>query len=292
MIRKIRKPILMIIVAFLPIVIIPQFFDPLGVRYLDDVYDLTVRLECANDACTRIRLPEGRLKLNNRWSITSEADGRRLVPDNSPTCTTQIALVGDSFTWGPYVNDADTWVNQLALEYPGACFYNYGMWSYNADQVAQTLDELVPDEMDYVIYLIFQNDDMELIECAKPEHAPRPPRLNLLRYAQIVGWQLGWTDLGWISEPPRNHDLFVNAIAELATDPRVYFMGFEGEKLLSAAREVGVEVYEIPPITADQMIAPIDHHPTADGHRFMAQAMFPLIDQLLAQPDTTALTAP
>jgi hypothetical protein len=270
MLKRIAKLILLLMVCLAPLLIIPQFFDPLNLRNNDDVYKLIKNLECANADCTRLRLPAGTINFPHGWSVTTEADGARRVPDNAPDCRVKIALIGDSFTWGPNVNDDETWANRLAQQFPAACFYNYGGWGYNAEQVALTLDEHVPADMDFVLYFILQNDNMGMYQPG--EIGPPPPKLNAVRYGELIAWA---------ADKPRDPDRFATAIQHMAADPRLHFFGFEDELLVHVVRDMGYDVFGLPLPPKSQRISPIDDHLNAAGHRNLAEHLAPLVQQLV-----------
>jgi hypothetical protein len=280
--RKAARLALLIVMVVMPVIVIPQVYDPVGVRYEDDVYQVVSRLECANVDCTRLRLPEGTFTFKSGWTVTTNADGSRLVPDNAPGCQVQIALIGDSYTWGPYVSDAETWANLLAQHFPAACLFNYGVWGYNIEQIGLTLDEQVPPDMDYAIYFIFQNDNMG--PYALPDPGPRPSALNVVRYVELVAWRTGlWAGReGWARDEPRYPDRFAAVIRELAADPRVRFVGFEDELLVHVVQGMGLDVFGIPVPPKEQRVSPIDDHLNAAGHRAVAQYLVPLVERLLA----------
>ncbi|MBN1563397.1 MAG: SGNH/GDSL hydrolase family protein [Anaerolineae bacterium] len=279
--KRLGKFALLIAVILIPVVIIPQVYDPVGVRLLDDRYEIHKNLQCANANCTRLRMPAGTITFAHGWRATIEADGRRLVPNNNPDCTLQVALIGDSYTWGPLVNDDETWANGLAQHFPSACFYNYGMYGFNAEQVALTLAEAVPDEMDMVLYFVFTNDDVGPIVNTHIGSPPSP--LNIVLYVELIRQHAGLREQapGMIDFTP-DPAQFAAAIHRIGADPRVQFVGFEHEIRLHEIREMGYPATEIPWFSEDNIIAPIDNHPTAEGHREIAQALFPLVrEQLL-----------
>ncbi len=283
MLKRIAKTTLMIVVSLTPLIVIPQLFDPLNLRNNDDVYKLIKSFECANADCTRLHLPEGTIKFPHGWSVTTEADGARRVPDNAPDCPIKIALIGDSFTWGPNVSDDETWANRLAQQFPAACFYNYGGWGYNAEQVVLTLDEQVPADVDYVLYFILQNDNMGMYKPGKIGSPPSP--LNAVRYGESIAWRLGLGggNESWAVDKPRYPDRFAAAIDRLAADPRVHFFGFEEELLVHTVRDMGYDVFGLPVPPESQRLSPIDDHLNPAGHRTLAEDLAPLIQQLLGE---------
>lgn len=291
--QRLRRILIQVALSILIIIVIPQFiYDPLKLRGFDDAYQLTRSFQCANDDCSLMVLPKGKMGFGWRWSATINQDGSRLVPDNLPTCSVRIAGIGDSFTWGPGVNDDETWLNRLAQHFPQACFYNYGQWGYNIDQIALTLEQRVPEDVDYVLYFIFQDDDQGSYEVHEPQgsyevHEPQgaPNPLIAVRYGQLIAWRLGWYQhSGWGEEGHRETVHFTEKVRQMAADPRVRFVSFSEEMLGYVVRtDLGYPVFDIPLVPPSAQMSPIDQHPTPEGYRLMAESLYPLIEQLLAQ---------
>ncbi len=278
-VKRLGKIALLIVVILVPIIGIPQVFDPVGVRLLDDRYEIHENLECANANCTRLRMPEGTITFTHGSVVTTEADGRRLVPDNSPDCEIQIALIGDSYTWGPLVSDHETWANVLAQHFRSVCFYNYGMYGFNAEQIALTLEEAVPDEADFVIYFVFTNDDVGPITESNFGSPPSP--LNVVLYYELIRQEVGLREGAGAIDFTPNPEAFAAAIHRIGSDPRVHFVGFENEIRVAEIRAMGYTVTEIPVFPEKYIIAPIDGHPNAGGHYEIAKSLFPLVEDLL-----------
>ena len=278
--RRVTKVVLLVVVVVGPIVAIPQMYDPLGVRLWDDIYEQISRIQCANQDCTLYRLPAGKITFKSGWSATTNAAGQRITPGNSPSCARHIALIGDSYTWGPNVSDAETWANRLAVQFPSVCFDNYGQWGYNAEQALWTLQQQVSGQADYVIYFLFQNDDMEPYSLHGPGDPPYP--LNVLRYAKLAAWKLGMLkDEGWGEDTPRHADRFEAAVRALAADPRVHFIGFETEALVQHVRDMGYPVFGMLVPSRAERTSAIDDHPNAAGHQMIAQQLGPFVENLL-----------
>jgi hypothetical protein len=281
-VKRAGKIAALIVMVMLPLLIVPQYiYDPLGLWIWDDAYQISSRIRCGSEDCSLYMLPEGESTFKSGWTATTNRDGTRVTPSNSPYCTVRIALIGDSFTWGPFVSDSETWANLLAERFPLVCFDNHGQWGYNAEQVAQTLEQQVTDDSDYVIYFIFTNDDMPPGSYPTVESPPHP--LISLRYARAISWELGWRgreeERGEI--PPKDRDTFGAAIQTMAADPRVHFVGFEQEILVHVVRDMGLDVYGIPLPSETEMVAPVDNHINALGHNNIARSLYPLIEYLL-----------
>jgi hypothetical protein len=194
MLKKIIKITSLIFFSICITIAIPQFiYDPLGVRLWDDYCKIVSSFQCANDDCSLYKMPTGVTQFDTGWEVTTNEHGFRVTPANSPTCEARIALIGDSFIWGPMVNDDETWANLLALQFGDrACFDIYAQWGYNAEQALWSLEQQVPADTDYVLYFVFQNDNY----APYPIHQPQdhPSFLYLMRYGKLVGLSLGWME--------------------------------------------------------------------------------------------------
>ena len=73
MLKKAAKVTMLMVVIVMPVIVIPQVFDPLGVRYEDDVYQVVSRFQCANNGCARLAL--------RRPSQCCRSPGHRAAPD-------------------------------------------------------------------------------------------------------------------------------------------------------------------------------------------------------------------
>lgn len=280
--RQAGKIVAMMVVVALPLIVIPQYlYDPLGLWVWDDLHQISRRISCTSETCMQYAFPEGEFTYQSGWTVTTNEDGTRLTPDNVPTCDVRIALLGDSLTWGAFVNDSETWANRLATRFPAACFDNYGQWNYNAEQVAWTLEHQVTGHTDHVIYLIYTNDDVP--RRTYPTSRPPPDPLMLFRYIDYVSWQLGGQSrqAGRGEPPPKDSAMFATAIQTIAADSRVHFAGFEQELLAYTVKEMGYEVYDVPVPPRFEAVSPVDGHPNARGYEGMARSLYPLVEGLL-----------
>lgn len=285
-----RRPVkigLMILINILPLLLIPQFiYDPLDLQGWNDAYQLQASFECATDDCLLYRLPIGDHTFRpfyspKRWRVTVLPDGTRDVPANSPDCTVEIALVGDSYVWGVSMDDEQTWVNLLAERYPDACFRNYAQWGYNTEQAAAAVDRQVPASADYILYFIFQNDDLAPHNVAEPTR--RPPIFITMRYLELIAWRMGYIENEDFGDPGERYpEAFADAINALGSDGRVRFIGYEPELLVHTVEEMGYTVFKIPVPPNGMQMSPIDDHPNEQGHQMMADSIAPLIEQILA----------
>lgn len=96
---------------------------------------------------------EGR-SVEGAMPVTVDADGRRItapVGDQADSTALDVAVVGDSFTFGDEVGDADTYAWKLRA-LTGADVQNHGMVGYGLDQILlQWRRDLAPDPPDVLI---------------------------------------------------------------------------------------------------------------------------------------------
>lgn len=105
------------------------------------------------------------------WSATINADGYRAM--NSATSDCDIAVIGDSATFGWGVNDSDTWVQLLADSTPLVHFDNYGLPAYNIGNISALYASLRDSSMyDGYIYLIVPNDAQKDATYTRPSAEP------------------------------------------------------------------------------------------------------------------------
>jgi hypothetical protein len=142
----------MVLAPLLLIEGILQLFDPWGIRFFDDMAYFGTALE--NDDTRGYILPDGSYQFSN-WQATLE-NGSRIIPNTPDSADCEIVVLGDSFTFGYGVNDAETWLNHIAAEFPEVRFVNAGITAYNSSNSLGTWSSF-PDATAYV-YLSNSND--------------------------------------------------------------------------------------------------------------------------------------
>jgi len=79
--------------------------------------------------------------------------------DPKPAGRTRVACVGDSFTFGDGVLEADSWVARIAAAEPGLELLNYGVPGLDARQVVDSVEaRALADAPDRVVYAMTLND--------------------------------------------------------------------------------------------------------------------------------------
>jgi hypothetical protein len=87
--------------------------------------------------------------------------GREEVGPGKPEGRLRVAALGDSFTFGEDVGDAETWVHQLEVLRPTLETVNLGVHAYGHDQMLLTLQEEGPRLQPDVVLLGFVHIDLE-----------------------------------------------------------------------------------------------------------------------------------
>jgi hypothetical protein len=206
--------------------------------------------------------------LLNYYTVTTLADGSRLVPDTNLNAGCVIAFIGDSVTWGQGVNDDETWVNILASRFLNVHFMNVARSDYSAPNIA-ALKRVYP--ANGYVWLLIENDaiapyvyqDFELSWAYPPSSRLyfdwffRRPKTNENRSSDIEQyWQ---------------------AVSEIITDNTLVF-GLDGDTL---AQETSSRytVHLIPRWT--QNVSTVDTHANAEGNQEIAAAVLPFVEPFI-----------
>lgn len=278
MLKRLRQIVIITFLSVIPVIIIPQFYDPLELHRWTDVAVALNSLECYDDNCLLVVHPPGTVTYPADWQATTTENRFRETPNQTPDCETRIATVGDSYTWGLHVSDHETWTAELARRFPDTCFFNYGVPGYNAEQVAATVEQRLGEDIDHALYFVFWNDMTEPIGPG-PTSSPSP--LIFSRYARFLSAIFGLRDDPAFSTPAQDADAFRDAIDRLGADGRVQFIGYEDELLLGLIREQGYDTFGISLTPDHEQTSVADEHPAPAGHARMASEMAPLVESLL-----------
>jgi lysophospholipase L1-like esterase len=242
-----------------------RLFDPWGAyTYYTDL--ITLSKAFAPDPDRHYILPPGHYTFTH-WQATQTTEGR-LVPDTQPSdCT--IAFLGDSVTFGYAVNDEDTFVNQLARQFPDVHFVNRGLSGYNAAQVAASADD-TPS-----IYFMIHNDSQDVT----PQKAPTLSTLNTVFRASTLYYN-HWKARGIVSaaSPDEYPDWFYAALDSLVARPNILIVAYDNNWLAD-------DIDDRYPITripyyGDHHTSYADPHPNPDGHRIIASNLAPIVQTL------------
>lgn len=128
--------------------------DPWGLSYVHDIDDFYSYYDTQTYAPDWVIAP-GQYEYTGS-SMMVLADHTRLVPDTNQTANCTVVAIGDSVTFGMWVDDEATWVNQLARNFPEVHFVNAGIPGYESQHIRR-MQGRFPDAEGY-IYLIVRND--------------------------------------------------------------------------------------------------------------------------------------
>ena len=99
-----------------------------------------------------------------RWSVTIDADGLRSCGDTPPVSGDgAILAVGDSYTFGEGVSDAESWPAQLQ-RLSGRRVLNGGVSGYGFDQIVLRAEQLASIHRPSIIVVGFIADDIRRTE--------------------------------------------------------------------------------------------------------------------------------
>lgn len=231
-----------------------RLVDPLGVWvYSMDVY--------RHNLATQPHESGYRLKAGfydwASYDVTILADGTRLVPANQADSDCTIAAIGDSFTFGHSVNDAETFTNRLA-EHVRAHWLNTGRQGYAVDNVRR-LQSTYP--ADGYLYFIVSNDGLQPISRPTETHIPRALEAYINWYAQTS------------RNPQADVSYFMATLAQFDLDTTL-LVGFARDVLAQTA----IRTYSGVLIASDYpKVSKGDGHPNAEGHQQIASALLPYI---------------
>lgn len=197
-----------------------------------------------------------------RNTVTMLDDGTRLVPDTNASAAKTLVFVGDSITFGYGVDDDETFANRIALALPDVHVYNTGITGYNSTNVLREVQQY-PDA-DGIVYLItYNDDDGEYI----PNFYAAPPSLSWIAvYAINLPPLLFPQQL----RPAHDTDRYLRDVTQIAAQPNTLIVGYD-----STLTPITPGAARIAPYTARNSVS--DSHPSAEGHRFIAEQLLPLI---------------
>lgn len=262
---KPRHKILLILFSFAVVLLLLEvalrLVDPYGMSYFHDTGDVLRNTQDISD--TLYILNPGTYHLNN-FTLTVKGDHTRLVPDTSASdCI--IVAIGDSVTMGHGVNDADTWVNQLALVFPDVQFINAGVNGYNSEQVLLSIDRF--PQADGFVYYIVDNDVGDTI-------LPKRDKSHSSYVSMYIQYALVRSSLRGQAEPI--YTRFWQDIETLLS--RDDLIAFNMADNLQPDMPLSVHF-----LAWHENISAVDGHPTANAHRALADKMQPYVQDLISR---------
>lgn len=271
--RKLRRGIIGLLIGILIVLLgleaLLAIFDPWGMYYFGDLQ--TLFKDAARDPVRGYVFSDGVYQLAR--STATVENGTRRIPAANPDADCTIVFLGDSVTFGHGVDDADTFANLLAQQFPDVYFINGGVDSYNSTNVLGTL-RAFSDANGY-LYLISDND-------ISAEHTLQPTPLDtswLVRYLRFALVHSGAGD-----DSAAEYSRFYEDLDTISVDPRVALVAWPGP-IIDAVVARGYPVHLIPAYDAypEYRISYVDRHPNPAGHQFIAEHLTPIVAALIAE---------
>lgn len=259
--RLIIRLLVGLIIFLLGMEVLLRLFDPLGMRYFQNLQYLYNYYESSP---TRIfELKAGDYTLNG-WLVRELANGQRNVPDNpGGACT--LVFVGDSVTWGEGVDDSATWVNLVARQLSSVNVIDAASLFYNSENVRGSIKDY-PDAQAF-IYFISNND---------PEVTFKIPHIvpggSALSY-----YLLYLLDTSGGYHPSSDYPRFWSDLDMMQADPRLTFVAFD--QPFSRDLAIRYPVRLIPLYT--HWLSYVDTHANAEGNQQIAAAMLPIVQAVV-----------
>ena len=243
-------------------------FDFWGIDYLYDK-QLTVRSTIQVDG--QVVLPAGAL-IGKRYTATIRDDYTRLVPASQPS-ECQIIFIGDSFTFGLFVEDDETFANLIAQELEDIEFLNAGLSAYNGTQVRQSMERF--PNADGFVWLLLSNDAEPSI--GSGGNPQRPDKLYIKEYYDY--WQFRKEKPR--ERPPSDYRKLISTIQAIAERGTLFFS-------YNLTPDINAMLSEYTIIAVDQdpnqfRVAYTDRHPNEAGHQDLANRMIPYIQSYVTE---------
>jgi hypothetical protein len=210
-----------------------------------------------------------------RWSARIGTDYTRHVPDSDRHGSPTIVILGDSVAFGHGVNDGETFANVLAQQMSDARVMLAAATGYNSRNVRDTMADMAAlYDVDLFVYLVTANDPMPEIEywLAQDMHQTWLS-LYVTHIIDVVSRGPDYDPYEWTPGNTMREDWL--AMSEAGD---VLFAAFEPgfDPMLFEAMP---NVVLIPNYTDRASV--IDGHPGPRGHREIAEALLPLIEERL-----------
>jgi hypothetical protein len=252
-----------------------RIVDPWGAfAYYADMW--TLRQHYVPVADARVyTLPPGAIALRG-WTATITKVGRAVPSSGVGAC--ELAFVGDSYTFGHGVQDANTFANQVAKQFPDIQIINLGENGYNTAQVVSTVQH---SDADGYVYLIICNDaEPAMSEMLHPEPMTAIQGLRVYNYYLQRDWRKRHTVQAQteLAEIPQ---WFNQSIAALAARDDVLMVAFEHDILGGYIASRYPQVVTIP--RAGHPNSKADGHPNAIGHERIAYHLIPYVSNFIHQ---------
>lgn len=249
------------------------FTDPLGARYFNEQNTLFFR-ETAQVDPRGYGVQPGTYHAS-RWSFTILPDGTRAVPATNSTASRTAVFIGDSLTFSYGVDDADTWINLLAAEFPEWRFVNAALPAFSAVNYARAL--ALYADADAIFVVTIPNDSSEPPAVAPFDPMPPITPYTLL-YLRLLSRQITVKERT-AEERAEIAAKWEASLRALAADPRVTVITFDNGPYTDEVRAVVPDAAAVGYFT--ERISAVDPHANAAGNRQLYASMLPVVREAL-----------
>ncbi|MCL4878764.1 MAG: hypothetical protein KJ064_19040 [Anaerolineae bacterium] len=241
--------------------------DPWGLSYVHDIDNFYGYYDTQTYAPDWVITP-GQYEYTGS-SMSVLADHTRLVPDTNQTANCTVVAIGDSVTFGMWVDDEATWVNQLARNFLEVHFVNAGIPGYESQHIRR-MQRRFPDADGY-IYLIVRND-VSKEGFSYKTIAPNSIEFYLTAYFKVaINRALGTEE---VYDWPR----FWEDIAAIKASGNTLIFTYDDKvshKIVEHDPEIIPLAWKVEPLSV------VDGHPTAASHQEAAELMQPYVAAFL-----------
>lgn len=244
-----------------------RIIDPLGV-YMRQV-DWHIFYNNLQPHETGYRLPTGTLRMTG-YEATINPAATRYTPDTAIGTHCTIATVGDSMTFGMGVNDADTWVNLIAQQFPDVTFINTGRPRYNILDVLALINHYPADGYLY-LHTLNDNQPNDWQQWLSRGYV-EPFKPALYYYYHHLRDTRPITSDRFITDDTMYHD----SLRDIVAMDNVLILAMDNDWLLDGLTD---DTVIIP--WHNHPISPADAHPNPAGHMNMAGDMLPAITSFI-----------
>lgn len=248
--------------------------DPFGVAYFHDL--------AANFYDVALPDPRGYVVAPgeyhaSHWSFNILPDNTRAVPDTRQDADKTMVFIGDSVTFGYGVEDAETFVNLVARDFPDWHVINDSYPGWNIQNL-EAAWEMHPDA-DLIFVLTITNDMDEPMRTADMR-GWRPS------YIQLYGTMIVWLLRGFpVPSPEAAAALepgWRASISRIASDPRVTLLTIDTtgdyEQLVREMFPDKTTVLQ----NFTSLVSTVDSHPDPSSHQFLADQITAVVREKVA----------
>lgn len=253
-----------ILLVCLAVEIFLRIVDPWGIYQM--AYNLNTQTNSYVASDRGYVMYPGRYELRG-WTATIDEYGNRVLPDaHAGDC--EIAMIGDSITFGVGVNDAETFANIISGQVD-AHITNTAHGGHNSGNILKTLNAT---DADGFVYITMHNDDQP--DQPVTDTLPRDTPYTTLAIAGYIFYVFRAN-----SAPKIVDSQFEANMAQIAAHDNLVMVTFDWQNdWADTLRKFNPDVVTIPEYVG--RVSWIDGHPNAAAHQQIAANLLPHVKAL------------